>query len=138
LVIMFLLFPFYFLGSAGASSFVKTQCTYNASTHVKHCEQASVLSKNAIIGMMAYLAVCWAIYAVVGAVMRANIRKKFNISGTHVGDCALWCCCSMCAVAQETRTVLSHVHNGQWGHPTMAPTLDEILEVSGSQGKTLV
>eukprot|EP00803_Ostreobium_quekettii_P006962 evm.model.scf_1086.5 EVM.evm.TU.scf_1086.5 scf_1086:47402-49294(-) len=133
LVIMFLLFPFYFLGWTGAGSFVKTKCTYNETTLVTNCEQSSMLSRNAIIGMMCYLAVCWAIYAVVGAVMRSNIRQKFNISGTHMGDCALWCCCSMCAMAQETRTVLSHVHNGQWGHPAMAPTLDEILEVSGSK-----
>ncbi|CAD7700062.1 unnamed protein product [Ostreobium quekettii] len=80
-VILFLLFPFYYMGSVGASSFVKTQCTYNTSTREMHCQKTSGLSQNAIIGMMSYLAVCWVIYSTVGAVMRSNIRKKFNLPG---------------------------------------------------------
>lgn len=50
---------------------------------------------------------------------RTQIREKFNIKGSVLGDLWAWCCCMPCALCQETRTLWhNNVHDGVWYGPT--------------------
>ncbi|MEW5302254.1 MAG: hypothetical protein WDW36_005056 [Sanguina aurantia] len=52
---------------------------------------------------------------------RQEMRTRFGIPGTFVGDLALWTFCAPCALAQETRTLMhANVSEGMW-HGAIEP-----------------
>lgn len=75
-----------------------------------------------VIGGLAGIFVV-AIAVVVTAVVyaarrRQQIREQFGIEGTFKGDLLSWLFCSVCALAQETRTLMvNQVHEGVWHGP---------------------
>lgn len=55
---------------------------------------------------------------------RQLIRERFGIEGSLPKDCALWTFCSVCALSQETRTLMhEQVHHGVWHGAIPAPVM---------------
>jgi Cys-rich protein (TIGR01571 family) len=55
---------------------------------------------------------------------RTAMRGAFGIPGSCGGDCCAWLCCGVCALAQETRTLMhNNCYAGQWLGPIDAATL---------------
>jgi Cys-rich protein (TIGR01571 family) len=99
--------------------------------------------------VLAYYAV-WALaipcslaLAVWAARRRSAMRRAFGIPGSCGGDCAVWLCCGVCALAQETRTLMhSNCYAGHWLGPIDAATLrvqeaDRYLPPLQQQGPTV-
>ena len=42
---------------------------------------------------------------------RGDIREKYGIEGSCIGDCCTHLCCGCCALVQESREVRAHVGN---------------------------
>mmetsp|Transcript_11645 Transcript_11645/g.24982 ORF Transcript_11645/g.24982 Transcript_11645/m.24982 type:complete len:254 (-) Transcript_11645:588-1349(-) len=68
---------------------------------------------------LAALAIAAFVYVVMFAARRRRaIRERFGIEGSFKQDVALWACCSLCALTQETRTLMhEQVHDGLWYGP---------------------
>ncbi|KAL0052064.1 hypothetical protein WJX82_007301 [Trebouxia sp. C0006] len=59
---------------------------------------------------------------------RTQIRKKFGIAGSELGDFCQWCWCPACALCQETRTLWhNNVTEGVWLGPTTTGLKDTAL-----------
>jgi len=48
------------------------------------------------------------------AYRRNEVREKFNIAGSSMGDFLSWLCCASCALCQETRTIALYIRDGEW------------------------
>lgn len=65
--------------------------------------------------------------AVYAARRRTEIRKKFGIAGTYMGDICTWIWCPGPALCQEARTLWhNNVHDGVWFGPTQLNVVDAL------------
>ena len=48
------------------------------------------------------------------AYRRNEVRERFNIAGSSMGDFLSWLCCASCALCQETRTIALYIKDGHW------------------------
>lgn len=86
------------------------------SVYVAECREAQVAT-GAGAGVTLSLFVLGVLYA---TYRRNQIRKKFGIPGSVLGDCCQWCWCSACALCQETRTLWhNNVSEGVWLGPSI-------------------
>lgn len=90
------------------------------------CHQA-MAAMGATYSLMVLLAVVGIAYA---ARRRTQIREKFGIAGSRMGDFCAWCWCAPCALCQETRTIWSNnVCDGAWNGQTPAVSSDASYSV---------
>lgn len=65
-----------------------------------------------------------------GAARRTEIRERFHIKGSRLGDICTWFWCSMCAICQEARTLqVNNVVEGVWHGPTIAADMTDAPSV---------
>ncbi len=77
------------------------------------------------VGVLLVLGTIGTIYA---ACRRTQIRKKFGIAGSFMGDCCMWFWCPTCALCQETRTLWhNNVSEGVWYGPAREVTAATLL-----------
>lgn len=104
--------------------------TYGAAA--EHCKtpdtpecRSAMANASKFQGIMGILAVLGIVYA---AWRRGQLRNKFGISGSTLGDCCIWYWCGLCALCQETRTLWhNNVNDGVWFGATNAQTTAETL-----------
>lgn len=88
------------------------------------CHQAQAV-QGFSFGVLALLSLIGTIYA---AYRRTQIRKKFGIAGSVLGDFCQWIWCPACALCQETRTLWhNNVTEGVWLGPTTTALKDTAL-----------
>lgn len=82
----------------------------------KGCAKWHMLS---LIGVL-----CSLIGAVYAGARRTQMRERFGIAGSPLGDFMAWLCCPLCANAQESRTLSHHsVEDGEWPEPQEDATI---------------
>lgn len=83
--------------------------------HVAECANAITLG-NIVHFLLWVLGILGVLYA---SRVRAQIRTRFGIKGSYLGDFCAWFWCSSCALCQETRTLMhNNVTEGAWLGPT--------------------
>lgn len=96
--------------------------------HLAAAECSDAVSQ--MIGAGIVMAVLMSLGAVYAAHHRTQIRKKFGIAGSRLGDFCAWYWCGTCALCQETRTLWhNNVVDGVW--------LGPIKSASNSRAQTL-
>ncbi|KAL0037876.1 hypothetical protein WJX79_003353 [Trebouxia sp. C0005] len=90
------------------------------------CHQA-MAAMGATYCLMVLLAIVGIVYA---ARRRTQIRERFGIAGSRMGDFCAWCWCAPCALCQETRTIWSNsVFDGVWNAQTPVVSTDASYSV---------
>lgn len=101
---------------------IKTEC------YLVAAECSDAVSQ--MIGAGIVMAILMSFGAVYAARHRTQIRQKFGIAGSRLGDFCAWYWCGTCALCQETRTLWhNNVVDGVW--------LGPIKSASNARAQTL-
>lgn len=104
-----------------------SDCVYTLypPTETEHCDTVAdcTAAVRVFVGVTMFTYFLTVVGAIYAAHHRSQIRRKFGIAGSFLGDCCAWYWCGACALCQETRTLWhNNVVDGVWLGPIRSPS----------------